>query len=1186
MYRDFFSMLSRFVSGLVLLTALLPAQEFRATVSGRVVDASGAVMTDVTVQITNLGTNVVVSNQTSSQGIYRLPFLPPGTYRLTAEAPGFKRYIRENIVLNIGDAVGIDITMEIGDASQSVTVAAETPILNTESASRGLVIDQMRVTELPLSARNPIMLSLLAPGVNYNGPVNFLRPFDNGGLASWSMNGGQNGKNEFLLDGAPNNAQAGNNNIALVPPVDSVEEFKIQTNSYDAGFGKTSGGIVNVTLKGGTNRFSGTVYEFLRRSALDANSFPNNAAGIAKSGHFLDQYGGSVGGPILLPGYNGRDRSFFFANYEGYREGSPTPLTLSVPAPEFLEGDFSRLVDAQNRPITIYDPFGRVINPNGTVTRSPFPNNRIPSSLIDPITRNILGYFPRPSRDAAPGSAYGIGNLFIPGGKGEGQNLDQDDFYNLVLKFDQNWRNNHFFFRHASNDRSEFRNTNGVRGPGWTGPDPQKRINDAYVFDWVGTMTPTLIANARVSWSRYKEAGTGVDIRNFPFDATELGFPSAVVAQMPRQHFGAYSFTGYNNIGQNGGNFNATNTWALAASISKISGAHNVRFGADLRRVYFNQVNVGTGLNFTFNPAWTQRQFNQSDALSGNSWASGLLGLPQSGNTTIAASPAWLVPYYAFYFQDDWKITRKLTFNFGLRWDFHPGAFERYDRLTRGFDTDTTNPIDSLIDRTRVPGFPTVRGGLLHAASGQSPYNGDSSGIQPRFGAAYEVTSKLAVRAGWGRYVMNPANDWLRNDGFSRTTAIITSLDDGRTPIDGLLRNPYPQGLLQPPGTSLGLRTLLGENVSFFDPDFVLPHVNHFSAGFQYEMPWRTQLDVSYVGNRSYKLQSTAAYNLPDLDFRRQCNLLEGGSPVFCDQLSPNPFFGIPDLAGVSLGRSPNLSRNDLARPFPHFTGLTQMGRNDGKIWYNSMQVTYGIRSRPLNLTFAYTFSKMIQQSGLRDVVAGVMERSVSAQDRPHQLRVSSVYQLPFGRGQRFLGGAGRFLNAFVGGWEQNTIMHYQSGIPWTMPTDGRYVRDAKITPEWNSQVVTGVNRCVAQMNDNGSITLMPYSQGVAGCSLDTYNFLRLPRYAPGEGPLRDAIIRAQSKPTFDVSLNKTISFSERMRFQFRAEAFNITNTYLHRGLFNSTLTSSSFGQVTPSTVGQTQRVPPREIQLGMKFIF
>ncbi|MBI3683540.1 MAG: carboxypeptidase regulatory-like domain-containing protein [Acidobacteria bacterium] len=422
-----------------LFAALLPGQEFRATITGHVTDQSGAAVPNIAVQVRNINTNQVASSVTDNQGNYTVPFLSPGSYSILVEAPGFKKYTREGLTLNVGQTAGINIQLELGQVTESITVIAETPLLETAKSDRGQVIDSQRVREFPLNARNPFMLAILSAGVNFNGNIIYQRPFDNGAIADWNINGGWNRNNEFLLDGAPNNAQAGGNNIAYVPPVDSVEEFKIQTNSYDAQYGKTSGGIVNVSLKGGANSFHGTLYEFARRNAWDANSFQNNARGVEKVDHFLDQYGGAIGGPIILPKiYNGRNRSFFFVNYEGYREGTPTPLNLSVPAPEFISGDFTRLVDQQNRLITIYDPAtGRDVS--GTWTRDAFPGNRIPANRIHPVARNILSFMPKPNTTTPGAAFYSQQNLFLPGG----ENLDKDDFYNLVVKIDQNFGQRH-----------------------------------------------------------------------------------------------------------------------------------------------------------------------------------------------------------------------------------------------------------------------------------------------------------------------------------------------------------------------------------------------------------------------------------------------------------------------------------------------------------------------------------------------------------------------------------------------------------------------------------------------------------------------------------------------------------------------------------------------------------------------
>jgi hypothetical protein len=1174
-----------------LLASFSFAQESRATVTGHVTDSSGALMPKVKIQITNVATNEVGTVVSNTQGTYTLPFLKPGVYNLSAEAAGFKTYLRRNIQLNVGATVGVDVQMEIGQSSESVTVSAETPVLETENADRAMLIDQTQVSELPLNARNPFMLSILSPGTNFNGQQIYQRPFDNGAIAEWSVNGGQERKNEYLLDGAPNNAQAGGNNIALVPPVDSVQEFKIQTNSYDAAYGKSSGGIMNVSLKSGTNDFHGTVYEFMRRSSLDANSFQNNAVGAPKAGHFLDQYGPSLGGPIWIPKiYDGRNKAFFFVNYEGYREGTPTPLTLSVPEPEFLNGDFSKLVDSKGKPITIYNPYSAVINADGSVTRQPFAGNQLPASMINPIAQNILGYEPKPNQTAL-NSNYSKNNLFIPGGSA---NLDRDSFYNLVTKFDFNLgQKNHLFFREASNDRTEERNTNGVHGPGYQGPGPLKRINDAYILDWTSTLSPTLILDMKGSFARYVE-GSRSD-PNIGINPTVLGFPQSLVSQLPVQdNFGVYSFSGYTGLGGSS-SFNYTNTTSYGATVTKISGKHTIRSGMDLRWVQYNTVSQGNPFNISFSPTWTKMTYNAlaSDTNSGDSIASALLGLPSSGSVDNNIYSSYLNPYYAFYTQDDWKLSRKLTVNIGLRWDFIVPPTERYSRNTYGFDPDATNPLDSQIDRTKAPGFPAVKGGLVFDQSGQGVAKLDKTGIQPRIGFAYSISSKLVMRGGWGRYMINPSNAWNLNNGYSRNTPLTISADSNKTPINPvdnqLLNNLFPSGILQPTGSSLGLGTGVGTGITFFDPNFKIPYVNQFSFGFQYQLPLDSRVEISYNGNRSHKLQSSMTYNSIPLSLRQQCNPLEGGISTYCDQTSANPFYHVEALAGTTLYSSPTRPISSLGTPYPEFSSITEAGRNDGKIWYNSLQATYTIRRKGLNATFAYTHSKNIEQSGILDPLTGTLQRQLSSNDQPNMFKLSTVYQLPFGHGKKFLANANRLIDALIGGWEHTMIFQYSTGRPWGLPGNVRYMRDAQIPVDWNtpSGIVTGVNACVASMSDTGAITLTSASASVPGCSLSSYNFLVLPRFAPNEAPSRDPHIRGQARPSFDMSVGKTFRITEKKSFQFRAEGFNVFNAYWMTGQsFNNSATGSTFGTITKSAVAQGNTNFSRQIQLGFKFIF
>src|SRR5713101_817753 len=350
------------------------AQEFRATVTGRVTDPGGLSVPGATVTIVNSQTAETATGFTTGDGAYTIPFLKPGVYTVSAELTGFRKVTQPNVQLEIGQTSAVNFQLQLGTLSEEVTVTGESPVLETSKADRGLVIDNERVTELPLNARNPFMLSYLSPGITYNGPAIYQRPFDNGAIADWSINGGQNRNNEFLLDGAPNNSIQGGNNIAFVPPVDSVQEFKIVTNSYDAQYGRTAGGVINVSLKSGTNTFHGSLYEFARRKGLDSSEYFFKVNNLAKPAHKLDQYGFQVDGPVNIPGlYDGRNKTFFMFNYEGYKEATPNPATYTVPDEAQLRGDFSNLRDAQGRLITIYDPASGHLDATGQWVRDPIP---------------------------------------------------------------------------------------------------------------------------------------------------------------------------------------------------------------------------------------------------------------------------------------------------------------------------------------------------------------------------------------------------------------------------------------------------------------------------------------------------------------------------------------------------------------------------------------------------------------------------------------------------------------------------------------------------------------------------------------------------------------------------------------------------------------------------------------------
>ncbi|MBY0376073.1 MAG: TonB-dependent receptor, partial [Bryobacteraceae bacterium] len=501
--------------------------------------------------------------------------------------------------------------------------------------------------------------------------------------------------------------------------------------------------------------------------------------------------------------------------------------------------------------MAIYDPFSSVTDANGDPVRSPFPGNQIPASRINPVARNVMRFMPTPNF-TAPGQRYATNNFFLP------DYVNQDRFYNLNLKFDWNFGDKHrAFLRHASNDRTEERCVNGIcAGPGMDGQQPFQRINDAYVIDWVSTINPTSIFNIRASYNRFIEKGFGRD--NTGFDLTSLGLPASTVSQLPGgAYFGRWNLSGYSGLGRGQG-INITNNYSIASNFTKILGKHTMKMGADIRRIHFITQNTGNVLEFTFNDTWTRRLWNQAEANAGDSFASFLLGLPGGGGTNRSFFP--LFPFYqnwysAFFFQDDYRVSRRLTLNLGLRYDVNMPATEKYNRLNRGLDTTTAAPYRNQLPSNLLitPSLQNLVGGLNFSGVGGNPANSGQTyknTWQARLGFAYSFSDKLVMRGGYGRYYMNPSNNNLRSIGFETETPMVDSLDAGRNPIPNLLSNPFPTGISTPSGAGLGVSTFVGRDFNHWSPNFRLPSIDQFSFGFQYQLSNRSVLDVSYIGSR------------------------------------------------------------------------------------------------------------------------------------------------------------------------------------------------------------------------------------------------------------------------------------------------------------------------------------------------
>jgi hypothetical protein len=1191
---------------LVLMNTLGFAQEFRGTLTGRILDSSGATIAGATVKVVNANTNETNSITTDTSGVYNIPFLRPGQYTLTVSNAGFKTAVRSNITLQVSQVQGIDIVLEVGQLSDSVTVEANAAVLETQTASRSGVIDNKTIADLPLNARNPFMLGATQSGVTFRGAAIWQRPFDNGAIAEWSINGGQQSRNEFLMDGAPNNAQLGGNNIAYVPVVDAVQEFTIQTNSYDAAYGRTGGGVVNVVIKSGGAKHHGTAWEFLRRAPLNANSFQNNAlgrnsAGIANAPRpngSMDQYGFLLDGPIYVPKLLTKEskvKLFYLGTYEGYREGTPNPLRNSFAEPEMRTGDFSKLTQPNGQAVRIFDPINTTRDAAGDPIRAQFPNNRIPANRIDPVARNVIGFMPAPNA-SSPGQRYSTTNFILP------TYVNNDDFYNLILKFDWNFGDKHrAFIRHASNDRTEERCSNGIcAGPGMDGQQPFQRINDAYVIDWVSTINPTTVLNVRASYNRFIEKGFGRD--NSDFDLTKLGLPSSLVSQLPSPaYFGRWNIAGYSALGRGQG-INITNNYGIMGSLTKSMGKHTLKAGIDLRRIHFITQNSGNILEFNFNDQWTRRSWNQGEADSGDGFASFLLGLPSGfgGDRSTGGQQFFpLYPFYqnwytAIYLQDDFKVSRKLTLNLGLRYDINAPATEKYNRINRGFDPTVASPV-----RASVPSIPNLSGGLNFAGVGSNPANSGQvykNTWQPRIGAAYSVNDRLVIRGGFGRYYMNPSNNNLRSLGFETNTPIVASLDDGRTPINGILSNPFPNNFSRPPGSSAGASTFLGRDFNHWTPDFKLPAIDQFSLGIQFQVNRKSVLDLSYIGSVTRNRETSRPLNIPSAQFMRQCDALQGGIPNFCNEQLTNPFRGNDAFRGTTFFTATTLPRYQLNRPHPQFNGnLTRDGLNSGRIDYNSLQVNYNVRMAGLTLITNYTWSRMLDRDGFIDPFNGIEQRALYFNDRPHVFKLTSSYDLPFGKNKKLLSGLNAFADKFVSGWQVTSFFQWASGEPANLPANVLPLKDPRVKDiNWNQHQVRGYSNCVVRINNDGSRSAMPYSLA-SGCGndLSSYSWLWVADYSPGQtAPGRQTPnlfgnLRKHRVPTLDASLLKTTVFREKYRFQFGFEAFNAINKYYYgrNDSFNTNPADANFGTLFPALTSN-QNFSPRTMQVRLKFLW
>ena len=852
-------------------------------------------------------------------------------------------------------------------------------------------------------------------------------------------------------------------------------------------------------------------------------------------------------------------------------------------------GDFSKLANPAGQPIAIFDPTTGRTDAAGNFLRDPFPGNIIPGARINPVARAVAQLMPMPDT-RTPGVRYATQNVRRP------NNLHYWEFFNWMARMDFNLGSKHrIFVRPARMLFDELSNYNAIEGPGKNG-GVFSRSNYVMLVDWVGTLTPTLVANARVNASQFGAGWNSPE--NKSYDLAKLGLSPTFLSQMPQPAlFGRWEWGGYAGMGQSE-NWNTTNTYSAQGSISKFHGSHSIRSGIDVRQTNYLDYNSGNPFYFNSTPGNTRRVWNLglSEADSGDSFASFLLGTPAEASVNFRVRPWFRSWYIAPWFQDDWKVTKKLTVNFGFRWDFNLPPYEKHDRMNIGFDPKAANPIAKMIPDARLAQYPNYRnltGAILFAGKGnrRGATLTDGNNAQPRVGAAYQITRRLVARGGYGLYYTNfQANAMMQTLGFSNSTdAVDIARDGGRTTVPNLLANPFPNGVLLPPGASLGALTYVGNGFTQYNQKYTLPYVHQFSFGFQYMATRSSVIDISYVGSRTRNYSANLDLNLPSWDFVKNCDVREGGNRANCDSLAPNPFQSIPALAPTRLFSAAQISRRDLARPFPQFDGsISEVGQNLGRMWYNGLQTNFTQRfTRGLVLNASYVRSRQIEQWGWMDEYRRIPQSFPYSVDHPHVFKVSAAYDIPVGKGRKFLTAAPRVVDLVLGGWQIAPAVFIQNGERADYPSNAQRLRDVRSKNiDWNQNQVRGWGNCVLSADNNGRITPMAYSVQ-AGCiatDFSQYDWIVYPLLAGQRlSPAGAGDLRMKPYVNTDLALTKTFTVAERLKVRFRAEAANVMNHFnILTGRFNTNPNTPNFGSIFPASTPGLD-CPPRVLTLGLK---
>lgn len=1114
---------------------ILIAQLVNGSLVGTITDPSGGIVPGTSVTLTNLGTSEQKATTTDSNGGYQFLSLLPGTYRVEIEKNGFKKIVRQPIDIQVQTATRVDATLQVGDVQQTVNVTAETPLLQTQTASLGSTVEGRLVQEMPLNGRNIMNLVALAPGVVPQGTslttvVNNQSGFTNpAGWNNYQIGGAIAGANGSYLDGVPLNI-IGNNPSwsAFVPTQDAIQEFKVETNDVDPAFGRFAGGIISFSTKSGTNAFHGSAYEFFRNTVLNANNFFLNRSDDPRAQLNQNQYGVFLGGPLQ------KDKLFFFFSWEGYQLRAGYAYLGNVPTPAQLTGNYTGFP-------TITDP----------LTHKPFPNNIIPASRIDPTATALatqIKFWPLPNT-SQPG-----GNFSTSASTGGSANQ-----YNTRIDWNVSDKQRVFgrysFWQNTTLPKDTFHI--GLPGLSRSLHGPTNQLALGYTY----TISPTTLLDVRVSGTRFKydtaPASLGVNL-------STLGpYWGALASQLNYTAYPWLTISGYSTITYQGLiEYTTSTNYTLSGSLTKIIGRHTLRFGAEGRLLLFDtaETNYGTS-NLVFTSSST-----------GDGFATFLLGTPTGGTTSQIATyipPYTFNRYQGYYAADTFQFAPRLTLNYGLRWELPGSEGEKSYRDT----VLLPNASDPLSAGTGLD----LKGQLALVNSSQYPSRYETALhyrlFSPRVGFSWRAADETVVRGGYGLSFL-PLENWI---GYGPQTSPINTAVTYLAPTSSL-SNPFPLGVNHPAGRSATfMSSLEGGQLSSTSPNQPYPYSQQWNTGVEQQFGRSTLLDIAYAGSKGTHLSSSVNTNqLPDSD-----NSL---GPQLLTAISPNPFAG---LVPVTSALSSSFTVGQSLRPYPQFGNVSISNYSGFDTIYHSLQVELQKQFASAGkLLASYTWSKTI---GNTDTLTGYLEtnpvgsiqdynnvkadRSLMSFDTPHRFVASYVLDLPFGQGRRWLNGVNGASSKLVSGWGVDGITTFQSGFPlvmtYALPTVLSQYFGAG-TPRPNVQ--PGCSKSI------GGSAVPKIAKW-----FNTSCFSAPSNYGYGNESRTDPSLRGQGISNWDVAASKNTKITERVALEFRGEFFNVFNRVQFAppgSAYNpNTLNTAAntFGVVT------SQNNSPRQMQFALR---